>query len=73
MPASRQVTDGRSDWRRPGQQKELDVADGHQPPPDIADVLDGAASRCQPVLDVGVLAGCRWPLGSAPSRATEGA
>jgi len=43
MPASRQVTDGRSDRRRPGQQQAFDAAAGHQPPPDIADVPDDDA------------------------------
>ena len=41
------------------------MADGHQPPPDIADVLDDAAQCRQAELDVGVLAGCRGAFGSA--------
>jgi hypothetical protein len=65
MPACRLVADGRSDLLRPGQQKELDVANGHQPPPDIADVLDDAAQCRQAELDAGVLAGCRRAFGSA--------
>jgi hypothetical protein len=72
MPACRLVADGRSDRRRPGQQKELDVADGHQPPPDIADVLDDAAQCRQAELDAGESAGYRWALGSASARTTAG-